>query len=160
MTNREFYLQRREAEYPVFVRVFEALPENQLSYRPHERCSSAEQIVSTMSGELKSCLDAARTYRGEFIVQPASSLQEHIARFQQWSKELSAQVAQMSDADWEKTAQFFYNGKMVSEQPLCDFLWMIHFDAIHHRGQLTSYLRPMGGKVPAIYGPSADARPM
>ena len=29
-------------------------------------------------------------------------------------------------------------------------------DAIHHRGQLTTYLRPMGGKVPSIYGPSAD----
>lgn len=32
-------------------------------------------------------------------------------------------------------------------------------DAIHHRGQLSVYLRPMGGKVPAIYGPSADERP-
>ena len=30
------------------------------------------------------------------------------------------------------------------------------FDAIHHRGQLSSYLRPMGAKVPSIYGPSAD----
>jgi uncharacterized damage-inducible protein DinB len=27
---------------------------------------------------------------------------------------------------------------------------------VHHRGQLSTYLRPMGGKVPAIYGPSAD----
>jgi hypothetical protein len=31
-----------------------------------------------------------------------------------------------------------------------------HLDAIHHRGQLTVYIRPMGGKVPSIYGPSAD----
>ncbi len=30
------------------------------------------------------------------------------------------------------------------------------FDAIHHRGQLSVYLRPMGSKVPSIYGPSAD----
>jgi uncharacterized damage-inducible protein DinB len=66
----------------------------------------------------------------------------------------------MSDAEWERNAQFFYNGKMVSEQPVGEFLWMIHFDAIHHRGQLTSYLRPMGAKVPAIYGPSADERPI
>jgi uncharacterized damage-inducible protein DinB len=33
-------------------------------------------------------------------------------------------------------------------------------DAIHHRGQLTTYLRPMGSKVPSIYGPSADDRGM
>jgi uncharacterized damage-inducible protein DinB len=48
---------------------------------------------------------------------------------------------------------------MVSEQPASAFLWMVHFDSIHHRGQLTTYLRPMGSKVPAIYGPSADERP-
>jgi len=36
------------------------------------------------------------------------------------------------------------------------FLWGFLFDCIHHRGQLSTYLRPMGGKVPSIYGPSAD----
>ena len=51
---------------------------------------------------------------------------------------------------------FYYEGKVVSEQPIGQFLWFILFDSIHHRGQLSTYLRPMGGKVPAIYGPSAD----
>ena len=160
MTNREFYLQRRQAEFPVFLKVLQALPEDQLAYRPHDRCSSAQQIVATLTGELKSCVDAATTFKGEFVVPAASSHAEMIQRFEQWSKELSDRVSKLSDADWERTAQFFYKGKMVNEQPLCDFLWMIHFDAIHHRGQLTSYLRPMGGKVPAIYGPSADERMM
>ena len=36
---------------------------------------------------------------------------------------------------------------------------MLLFDALHHRGQLSVYLRPMGGKVPSIYGPSADTAP-
>ena len=35
-------------------------------------------------------------------------------------------------------------------------LWLALFDAVHHRGQLTTYIRPMGGKVPSVYGPSAD----
>ena len=65
----------------------------------------------------------------------------------------------MDDAAWERPAQFYYGGKMVSEQAGSAFLWMIHFDAIHHRGQLTTYLRPMGSRVPAIYGPSGDERP-
>jgi uncharacterized damage-inducible protein DinB len=39
---------------------------------------------------------------------------------------------------------------------LGDMLWGLLFDMIHHRGQLSTYIRPMGGKVPAIYGPSAD----
>ncbi len=35
-------------------------------------------------------------------------------------------------------------------------VWFTLFDLIHHRGQLSTYIRPMGGKVPSIYGPSAD----
>jgi uncharacterized damage-inducible protein DinB len=48
------------------------------------------------------------------------------------------------------------NGTPVWEAPLGDMLWGFLFDAIHHRGQLSAYLRPMGAKVPSIYGPSGD----
>ena len=37
-----------------------------------------------------------------------------------------------------------------------NMFWGYLFDMVHHRGQLSAYLRPMGGKVPSIYGPSAD----
>jgi len=37
-----------------------------------------------------------------------------------------------------------------------ELAWGVLFDLIHHRGQLSTYLRPMGSTVPAIYGPSAD----
>jgi hypothetical protein len=43
------------------------------------------------------------------------------------------------------------------EKPLVEFLWDSMFNAIHHRGQLSAYLRPRG-RVPSIYGPSADER--
>ena len=42
------------------------------------------------------------------------------------------------------------------EGPCQQLAWMMFLDAVHHRGQLSTYLRPMGSKVPAIYGPSAD----
>ena len=38
-----------------------------------------------------------------------------------------------------------------------NFLRLFFFDAIHHRGQLSTYIRPMGGKVPSIYGESHDS---
>jgi uncharacterized damage-inducible protein DinB len=82
-----------------------------------------------------------------------------IALFEQRYNELTERVAAMDEEAWNRTAKFYYEGKVVSEQPAERFLWMIHFDAIHHRGQLTTYLRPMGSKVPAIYGPSGDERP-
>jgi uncharacterized damage-inducible protein DinB len=62
----------------------------------------------------------------------------------------------MNDAAWDRTANFNVDGKSVWQAPAGDMLFGFLFDAIHHRGQLSSYLRPMGAKVPSIYGPSAD----
>ena len=158
MTLREYYLERRRAELPVFLRVLRALPGDQIHYKPHERSPSAEQLVWTLTGELKACIDVATQYKAEWQVLPAPPLDEMVRLFEQWSNALTGRVEQMNEAEWERTAQFLYQGKVVSEQPVGQFLWFIHFDAIHHRGQLSTYLRPMGGTVPAIYGPSADAR--
>ncbi len=46
----------------------------------------------------------------------------------------------------------------MGERPLGEIMWLYHFDLIHHRGQLSTYLRPMGAKVPSIYGKSGDEK--
>jgi uncharacterized damage-inducible protein DinB len=158
MSTRQFFLERRKSELPVFLKVLRALPADRLEYRPHERSPSAEQVVWTLTNELRSCVQAAREGRAEWRIEPAPGLDRMIEIFEQNYQELMSIVEDMDDTAWDRPAQFFFNGKMVSEQPVSQFLWMILFDAIHHRGQLTAYLRPMGGKVPAIYGPSADTR--
>ncbi len=61
-----------------------------------------------------------------------------------------------SAAAWEHKGQFIEEGHLVMEGPLREILWLLLFDAVHHRGQLSTYIRPMGGRVPSIYGPSAD----
>jgi uncharacterized damage-inducible protein DinB len=156
MTTREFYLERLKAEVPVFLRVLKALPKNQLSYKPHERSPSAEQLVWTLAAELKVCLDVVKDYKAEWKEIPPPPPEEMVEKYEHWSSELIARVSSIDDASWERIAQFYYQGKVVLEQPVGGFLWFILFDAIHHRGQLSAYLRPMGSKVPAIYGPSAD----
>ena len=54
------------------------------------------------------------------------------------------------------TVQFFTAPKTVGDIPTMQFLWMLLFDQIHHRGQFSIYLRMADGKVPSIYGPTAD----
>jgi uncharacterized damage-inducible protein DinB len=49
------------------------------------------------------------------------------------------------------------NGEDMWKTTKGEMAWGFIFDLIHHRGQLATYIRPMGGKVPAIYGPSADS---
>ena len=54
------------------------------------------------------------------------------------------------------TVKFFTGPGTVSDVPLMQLMWLMLHDAIHHRGQLSVYLRMVGGKVPSIYGPSHD----
>ncbi|HJZ70168.1 MAG TPA: DinB family protein [Vicinamibacterales bacterium] len=160
MTLREFYLARRRAEVPIFLSVLKALPADRLGYQPHDRSPSAEQIVWTLTSELGACVDAATHFRAEWKADPPPPLREMVDLFERRSNDLTDLVSRMDETSWNRVAQFSYNGKVVSEQPIGQFLWFILFDAIHHRGQLSAYLRPMGGSVPAIYGPSADSRSM
>ena|SRR5947209_13559843 len=159
MHERDFFQARRKQEKDIFLRVIRALPEGRLDYKPHEKSPSAAQIVTTIVSEHASCSSLVGTGRAEFIPAPVKSVAEAVTAFETNWDELDRKVAAMDDAAWEKNGQFFSRGKMVSEQPIGGFLWFILFDAIHHRGQLTTYIRPMGGKVPAIYGPSGDSRP-
>lgn len=158
MTSREFYLERRRAENPIFLRVMKSIPADRLDYKPHERSTSAQQIMWTMTNELRSCIAAATRHRAEWRADPVPSFDEIQLLFEQYLNELTSEVEKMDDAAWDRAAKFYVGDKVVSEQPIGQFLWYILFDAIHHRGQLSTYLRPMGAKVPAIYGPSADSR--
>jgi uncharacterized damage-inducible protein DinB len=158
MTAREFYIERRKAEVPIFLNVLRSLPGDRLSYKPHDRSPSAEQLVWTLTSELRACLDVVVHNQAEWKPEPPPPLNEMLKLFEQWSNELTDQVSKMDETAWSRVAQFYYNGKVISEQPAGQFLWFILFDAIHHRGQLAAYLRPMGGTVPSIYGPSADSR--
>jgi uncharacterized damage-inducible protein DinB len=57
----------------------------------------------------------------------------------------------LPDGRWNGTMEFFGGQRSASEMA-----WSFLFDIVHHRGQITTYLRPMGSTVPQIYGPSAD----
>ena len=155
MTLREFYLKRANAEIPVFLKVLKALPKD-LSYKPHDRSPSAAQLAWTVTYEMKALIDAVTTGKSEWENITPPGLDEMIAKFEKWTTELLEKVVELDDASQERNAQFLYQGQVVMEKPMMEFLWDFMFDAIHHRGQLSAYLRPMGGKVPSIYGPSAD----
>ena len=77
------------------------------------------------------------------------ALEKHGAR-------LTALADAMDDAKWSSPGQFLAGGQVVFAGPIRDHCFWILFDGVHHRGQLSTYIRPMGGKVPSIYGPSGD----
>lgn len=88
---------------------------------------------------------------------PKKSLAEMIGDYEKAHADLAPLLKKLDDRTWEeKPARLLVDGQVAFETRVGRMLWVSLFDAIHHRGQLSVYLRPMGGKVPAIYGPSAD----
>jgi len=157
MNTREHFSECFKAERPKFVRVLKAVPEDQLSYRPHPRSSSAGDLVWLLASELHDACDLFDKGEVNFVMTPAAMvLAESLAAYEKNADGVAKRVAAVNDASWEKKVRFLVDGNVAWEAPLGEMIWGFLFDAIHHRGQLSTYLRPMGRKVPSIYGPSAD----
>jgi uncharacterized damage-inducible protein DinB len=157
MTNREFCIARRESELPAFLRVLRALPEDRLDYRPDPKSKNAAQLASVLIEEEAALAVMIETGRIDWQRhEPKTKVADIVAAYEKNHRAVTERLEKLGDADWNRPAAFIVPNMPPWEQPLSEFMWLFLFDAVHHRGQLSTYLRPMGGKVPSIYGPSAD----
>jgi uncharacterized damage-inducible protein DinB len=84
-----------------------------------------------------------------------------IALFTKVSGEARTVIAGLTDEQLSQPWSLKHNGKVLFTMPRYEMLRSMCFNhAIHHRGQLTMYLRALGVAVPALYGPSADENPL
>ena len=141
----------------MFDSMMRALPGDKLAYKPHEKSNSAGTIAWMMAEELKSVCDVIDKGTVEWAPRPEPKDAGAIAReFESQGRELDRKLQSIDDTVWNAKGAFVAGGKEVFSASRGDMAWWILFDLIHHRGQLSTYIRPMGGKVPGIYGPSAD----
>ena len=156
MNDREFFCQRHQAESGTFKRVLGALPLTQFTYRPHERSPSTLDLVWTLASEMAACSTMIDQGEVHWADAPAPGAAETVKAFQANYQALDDRLQKVGEKQWTRPSKLYVGGKLILEQSLGEFLWYLFFDAIHHRGQLSTYIRPMGGKVPSIYGPSGD----
>ena len=158
MTNREFFIQCWRREYPTFVKVFRAVPADKLAYRPDPVTRSAAELIWLQVEEKQCWPELLETGKIDWKPTEATlSLDGMIRAYERAHSELAPRLERVADQTWnEKITQFVMDGRVLFEVPLGEMFWLGLFDAIHHRGQLSVYIRPMGGRVPSIYGPSAD----
>jgi hypothetical protein len=157
MNTREHFVETFKAEKPKFVRVLRAVPADQIAYRPHARSTCTGDLVWLLASELRDACEVVDHGEVNYVLTPApATVAESVAAYEKNAGDLEKRVASLDDAAWEKKTRFLVDGQVAWEASLGEMLWGFLFDAIHHRGQLSSYLRPMGATVPSIYGPSAD----
>ncbi len=150
-------MQRWTIERPVTLKVLRALPEDRLDYRPHAASKSGGEIAWIFSEELRGLSDIVEKGEASWESRPGpNTLSEITAAYEDQASRFTRLLEKTDDARWEAEGKFLYKGEVVFGGAIREHCWWILFDQIHHRGQLSTYLRPMGGKVPAIYGQSAD----
>jgi uncharacterized damage-inducible protein DinB len=157
MTNREFFITRWESEQPAFLKVLRAIPEGQLAYKPHERSSAAGAVAWQLAEEQKQLCELLDTGEIHFEMKLHPEKVSDIATaYEKATNDLRGKLKSASDEKWSSNGKFMSKGNVAWSDSVQNLCWGYLFDMVHHRGQLSAYLRPMGGKVPAIYGPSAD----
>jgi len=165
LTNREYFIRRWSQEHPAFVDVCKALPASRLDYRPHPASRSAGELVALLVAIEQSCIalcEAGKTsYSTGLRWHPSTgftSLEDMIAAYERYHEVLADRLEKLDDATWNHAAWLIRGEQeILLKDTVGGLLWIALFDTVHHRGQLSTYIRPMGGKVPSIYGPSADA---
>lgn len=157
MTDQEFFVKRLKAEAPAFVKVIKSVPAERADYRPDPRSRSAAELAWVLAGSARSAVELVEKHRTQWGQPKADGgVAAAAGALDKAQAQLLERVARVDKAGWEREAEFTMDGHAAWKAPLGEMMWELLFDAVHHRGQLSTYIRPMGGKVPSIYGPSAD----
>jgi uncharacterized damage-inducible protein DinB len=148
-------------ELPATIRVLSAVTDEQRDYRPHARSRTAWEIATHLATADIWFLDCITA--GKFAFDPAAAKKDaaqlrtvsDVVAF--YEKTLPGKLAHLGGLPGEMLAEpvdFFGMMKM----PRAQFIGFAGNHSVHHRGQLSAYLRAMGCKVPDIYGPSGDSK--
>jgi len=162
MSEKEELRKAWEREFPVTLRTLKAFPPGSETFKPHEKSKSAIEVAWNFVNGQRAChriLDGTFSPVPNFPPPPAS-WNELIAAFESDSAKNTQMLNNADESDINRIVKIVdpYAGRMteMKEVPGKYFMWFLLCDHIHHRGQLSVYLRLAGAKVPSIYGPSAD----
>jgi len=131
--------------------VLARIPEGS-DYKPDPRSRTAKEIAWQIVCEEKMIIDALEQGKAEWAPPPLpATMKEVLDAYQSQSAAMPARWNALSSTNWQGDMEFF-----GSKRPSSRMAWSFLFDIVHHRGQISTYLRPMGSTVPQIYGPSGD----
>lgn len=151
MDEKELFTNFWTKESKTTRNVFARIPEGS-DYRPDPKSRTAQEIAWQILCEEKMIIEALESGKVEWAPPPMpAAMKEVLAAYEEQSEGIAQRWKALPTARWEGSLEFFGN-----QRPASSMAWSFLFDIVHHRGQITTYLRPMGSTVPQIYGPSGD----
>jgi uncharacterized damage-inducible protein DinB len=157
-------LMEIDQEAETTKRLFDVIPEDKLSWRPHPKARSLGELamhVATLQGGVAELAQPDTIELPNFPPPPeAGSRAEVLEAFAESLKKARDIVGSTDDAQAMAEYRITKDGKTITAMPRIGFWRTILLNHnYHHRGQLSAYLRELDVPLPAIYGPSADENP-
>jgi uncharacterized damage-inducible protein DinB len=151
---RDYFVGLFKQESAITRKVIGAAPAGQNDYAPTDKCMKAGKLLRHIAESeiffLRGIADGE--FRRDGLMPPEADTPAAIVAWYDENQPVQLKrVSELSGEHLITKVKFF-----LWDLPLHQFLPMSLMHAIHHRGQLSAYMRPMGGKVPSIYGPSGD----
>lgn len=144
---RDMMLQSLAGEMKTTARVIAAVPDARSDYKPDPKARTARELAWHIATVDVQFLEEMA--EGKFAMQP---------RYKDQPK-TSAETASWYEANFTRAMEQLVTPldfMGAFNFPAFVYLGFVNNHSIHHRGELATYLRPMGSKVPCIYGPSGD----
>lgn len=157
MSTRTFFQGLLAQERALFLRVAEAVLEDGLEHRPDPKARCSRELIEHLIGhnlDLIELVDDGVIHHRNQV--PFQSIDDAVEQLDNSFAMVIEKLGAIDDDAWLEPAKFVVGDRVIMEAPREQLAWMMLLDSVHHRGQLTTHLRPMGSKVPALYGPSAD----
>lgn len=151
MDEKSLFTELWAKEARTTSKVLSRIPEGSY-YRPDPKSRTARDIAWQIVCEEKMIIEAVETGAAAWAPGPTPATMKEICEaYDRQSADIMNRWRALPAERWNGTLEFF-----GGQRPASPMAWSFLFDVVHHRGQITTYLRPMGSTVPQIYGPSAD----
>ena len=155
---KEQYLKVYGDEFKTTLKIMKCYPADKPQFKPAERSNTALALMWTFVIEqtvVDAALHGTLKLTGAFPPPPAT-IAEVIAAYEKGVKDVQNTLGKVPESRLFEKVTFFTGPKQMGEVPIIDIMWLMLMDSVHHRGQLSVYIRMNNGKVPSIYGPSGD----
>ena len=151
---RAVMLEGFKNEAEITKKVIAAVPDAKSDYRPDANARTAKELAWHLANSDIQFLDgiADLKFNTETPDHKPQTTAEVVAWYDEKVKRGIARVEDMTAEQLSTPVNFFG----VFNLPAVSYLGFLNNHCIHHRGELATYLRPMGSKVPSIYGGSYD----
>lgn len=157
MNHKEFFLKYWTQEAVATRKVIERIPQDRSDYRADPKARNAREIAWLLVREEIVLAEGLAKGVLEWVDVPTpETVTAIVEAYDRSHPAMTDALAAIDAARWDAPVKFMFGGQEAMSAPAHEMAWGFLLDQIHHRGQLSTYLRPMGAKVPQIYGPSAD----